>query len=61
MAAGQYPTEGKNLIVAVVQGRSFQLRIFDADGRRVVDEVNGESKLPGKPTQFAEMKSSNKQ
>ena len=49
------PTDGKNLIIVADVQNVLHFRIFDADGKRVVD--TGENQLPDKAPQIAELKS----
>ena len=49
------PTDGKNLIIVADVQNVLHFRIFDADGKRVVD--TDENQLPGKAPQIADLKS----
>ena len=49
------PTDGKNLIIVADVRNVLHFRIFDADGKRVVD--TDENQLPDKAPQIAELKS----
>jgi hypothetical protein len=49
------PTDGKNLIIVADVQNVLHFRIFDADGKRVVD--TDENQLPDKAPQIAELKS----
>jgi len=49
------PTEGKNLIIVANVQNVLHFRIFDADGKRVVD--TDENQLPDKAPQIAKLKS----